>query len=320
MAQAETGRPARVLVVGAGAIGALYGGMLARAGAEVSVVCRSDHDAVAASGFDIQTSWGDFVFRPAHVLRAAADVAEPPDYILLAVKMVRGVDRPALIRQAIGPHTVIVLVGNGIGIEQELADAFPHNELISVLAFVAATRTGPAAVRHQALGRLVMGSFPEGVSPAVQRLASLFAQAGVPCDAQPRVADARWLKNLWNIAFNPISALGGGLDTQAILAPAEGTEFVRRVMREAAAVAAASGSPIADEVIENTIASTRAMAPYKTSMAIDYLAGRPMEIEPILGNVVRAARTHGVPVPGLEALYALACMVQYRDEVGARAV
>jgi len=72
-------------------------------------------------------------------------------------------------------------------------------------------------------------------------------------------------------------------------------------------------------VIESAIASTRAMTPYKTSMAIDYLAGRPMEIEPILGNVVRVARTHGVPVPGLEALYALACMVQHRDEVGARA-
>ena len=312
MAHAEAAHPPRVLVVGAGAIGALYGGMLARAGAEVSVVCRSDHDAVAAGGYDIRTQWGDFVFRPARVLRAAAEVSAMPDYVLLAVKTVRGLDRPALIRAAVGPQTVIALVGNGIGIEQEVADAFPRNELVSVLAFVAASRTGPASVRHHALGRLAMGLYPHGVSAATRQLADLFAQAGVPCEVQPQIAASRWLKNLWNIAFNPMSVLGGAMDTRAILAPAEGTELVRRVMREAAAVAAANGHPIADQVIEDTIASTRAQAPYKTSMALDFEAGRPLEIEPILGNVVRSARAHGVPVPALEALYALLRMVEER--------
>lgn len=304
--------PPRVLVVGTGAIGALYGGMLARAGAEVSVVCRSDHDAVVAGGYDIRTSWGDFVFRPARVLREAGEAQPAPDYVLLAVKTVRGLDRAALIRGAVGPHTTIVLVGNGIGIEQEIAEAFPSNELVSVLAFVAASRTGPAQVRHHALGRLAMGNYPRGASAATRTLAGLFVAAGVPCEVQTEIAASRWLKNLWNIAFNPISVLGGAMDTRAILAPAEGREFVARVMREAAAVAAANGHPIADHVIEDTIASTRAQSPYKTSMALDYEAGRPMEIEPILGNVVRSARAHGVAVPSLEALYALARMVEER--------
>ena len=314
MEQTQAVQPPRVLVVGAGAIGALYGGMLARAGAEVSVVCRSDYDAVTDVGFDIQSkSWGDFVFRPAQVLRSAAQVLLAPDYVLLCVKTVRGLDRAALVREAMGPKTVLTVIGNGIGIEQELADAFPRNELVSVLAFVAASRVGTASVRHQALGHLAMGSYPSGVSPAAQRLADLFVQAGVPCETKPQIAASRWLKNLWNIAFNPISVLGGGLDTRTILAPEEGTAFVRRVMREAAAVAAANGWPIADNVIDETIASTRAMAPYKTSMALDHEAGRPMEIEPILGNVVRSAHAHGVPAPSLEALYALALMVQERN-------
>lgn len=313
----EPQRPAEILVVGAGAIGAFYGGLLARAGATVSVVCRSEHEAVAARGFDIRSPLGDFVFRPARVLRSVAEVGRPPDYVLLAVKTVRGLDRAALVREAVGPETTIALIGNGIGIEQELATAFASNELISVLAFVAVSRTGEAAIRHHALGSLAMGNYPSGVSAATRRLAELFVRGGIACDARPDVTASRWLKNLWNIAFNPISVLGGVMDTQAILAPVEGIDLVRRVMQEAAAVAAANGYPIADEAIANAIASTRAMAPYKTSMALDHEAGRPMEVDPILGNVVRSARAHGVAVPALETLYGLLRMVQTRDESAA---
>jgi 2-dehydropantoate 2-reductase len=83
-------------------------------------------------------------------------------------------------------------------------------------------------------------------------------------------------------------------------------------MQEAAAVAAANGYPIAESVIEDTLRSTAEMPAYKTSMAADFEAGRPLEVEPILGNVVRSARMHGVAVPSLESLYALMCMVQAR--------
>ncbi|SEB25741.1 ketopantoate reductase family protein [Variovorax sp. YR216] len=313
---AERDRPPRVLVLGTGAIGSLYGAMLARSGAEVSVVSRSDRNTVREQGIRIySTQWGDGVFRPARVLDSpgqAGKVADPPDYLWVALKAVRGVDRCALIRSAIGPRTAIVLVGNGIGIEEDIAAAFPQNELVSVLAFVAATRAGPAEVRHHALGRLAMGCYPAGTSAAVERLAQLFAAVGVPCDVQADITASRWLKNLWNVAFNPISVLGGAMDTRTILAPPQGREFVRRVMQEAAAVAAANGYPIAESVIEDTLRSTAAMPAYKTSMAADFEAGRELEVEPILGNVVRSAREHGVSAPSLESLYALMCMVQAR--------
>lgn len=314
---APTGPQAdEVLVVGAGAIGALYGGFLSRGGAKVSVLCRSEYDAVQQRGFDIRSPLGDFVFRPQRVLRSAAEVGAPPAYLILAVKTVRGLDRAALIRDALGPATVIVLIGNGIGIEAEIAAAFPDNELISVLAFVAASRSGEATIHHHALGSLAMGNFPHGVSPATRRLADHFIRGGVQCETKDDVMASRWLKNLWNIAFNPISVLGGVLDTRAILAPQEGIDFVRRVMQEAARVAAADGYPIEDKVIEEAITSTRAQAPYKTSMALDHAAGRAMEVEPILGNVVRLARSHGIDTPALESMYALMRMVEERDKPG----
>lgn len=307
-------QPIRVLVVGAGAIGAFYGGMLARTGAEVSVVCRSDRAAVASRGYDIRSPMGDFVFRPGRVLGSVREAVTPPDYLVLAVKKVRGLDRVSLIRDAVGPATVIVLFGNGIGIEQEIADAFPANELISVLAFVAVSRTGEGVVRHHALGSLAMGNFPRGVTAPTERLAELFRRAGLGCETRADVTASRWLKNLWNIAFNPISVLGGGMNTRDILASEEGRRFVERVMQEACAVAAANGYPIEARVIEETIASTRAMVPYKTSMALDHENGRAMEVEPILGNVVHLARRRGIETPSLDALHALLRMVQDRDE------
>src|SRR5438045_216302 len=83
-------------------------------GTGVSVVCRSAYGAVAADGFDIQSkSWGDFVFRPAQVLRSATQLLLAPDYVLLCVKTVRGLDRPALVREAMGPNTVLTVIGNG---------------------------------------------------------------------------------------------------------------------------------------------------------------------------------------------------------------
>src|SRR5262249_23442113 len=107
-----------VLVVGAGAIGAFYGAALARAGARLSVSGRSDYDAVSQHGYSIKSALlGDHVFRPEAVYRDTADVVQPPDYLLLTVKVLPSVDRAALIKAAVGENTVIVLIENGIDIE-----------------------------------------------------------------------------------------------------------------------------------------------------------------------------------------------------------
>jgi 2-dehydropantoate 2-reductase len=114
---------------------------------------------------------------------------------------------------------------------------------------------------------------------------------------------------VWNAVFNPISILGGVLDTATILKAEADRAFVRRSMQEVCDVATAAGHPQSPNLIEQMIATTKAMSAYKTSMALDYENGRPMEIEAILGNTVRAARKAGVATPTLDAVYALATMV-----------
>jgi 2-dehydropantoate 2-reductase len=299
-----------ILIVGAGAVGALFGSALARQGARVSVVCRSDYDAVSRDGYDIRSQLlGDHRFRPERVCREVAECREPPDYLLLTSKVLESVDRAALIRPAVGPRTVIVLIQNGVDIEPPLAAAFPDNELLSSLAFVAVGRSAPGRVNHQSLGSLILGRYPAGVTPAAQQLAAAFEAGKVPCKLTENVVGARWQKAVWNAVFNPISIMGGVLDTAAMLRTDADGAFVRRAMQEVCDVAEASGHPQSPNLIEQMIAATKAMPAYKTSMALDYENGRPMEIEAILGNTVRAGRKVGVATPNLDAIYALAKMV-----------
>jgi 2-dehydropantoate 2-reductase len=299
-----------VLIVGAGAVGALFGSALARQGALVSVVCRSDYDAVSRDGYDIRSkSFGDHRFRPDHVYRNVADCREPPDYLLLTSKVLESVDRAALIRPAVGPRTVIVLIQNGVDIEPPVAEAFPDNELLSSLAFVAVGRGAPGQVNHLSLGSLILGRYPAGVTPAAQAIAAAFEAGKVPCKLTENVIGARWQKAVWNAVFNPISILGGVLDTDAMLRTDAEVAFARRAMQEVCDVAQAAGHPQSPSLVEQMLATTRAMPAYKTSMALDYENGRPMEIEAILGNTVRAARKVGVATPNLDAIYALSKMV-----------
>lgn len=299
-----------ILIVGAGAIGALFGSALARQGAQVSVVCRSDFDHVARHGYNIRSGLlGDHTFRPHAVLREVAQCAQPPDYLILTVKVLQGVDRAALIRPAVGPRTVIMLIENGIDIEAEITDAFPANELLSALAFIAIGRTGAGDIHHQSHGSLVIGRYPSGVTPAAQTIAALFEASKIDIKLTDNVVGARWQKALWNAVFNPISILGGVLDTQSMLRTPEDQEFIRRAMLEVNAVAASGGYGKPLQFIDQLIAGTRTMPAYKTSMALDFEARRPLELEAILGNVVRTGRANGVAMPALETIYALARMV-----------
>jgi 2-dehydropantoate 2-reductase len=293
----------KVLIVGAGAIGGFYGSLLARQGAEVSCLVRSDYAYLKEHGFVITGLQGDYAFRPTQVLREAAELKEKPDYAMLCVKVAAGVDRIGLLRGILGPETAIVLLSNGVEIEAEIAEAFPEHEIISGLAFICVSRSGPGKILHQAYGRLALGSYPSGISAKTQALCEAFQQAGASCAIESDVIAARWRKCVWNAAFNPLSVLSGGLSTAAILATQE--PLVRAIMGEITRIAHALQHPLPDDIIELNVSSTYKMPPYKTSMLLDYEAGRPMETEAILGNAVRRGHALGLAIPHLESLYAL---------------
>ncbi len=296
----------KVLIIGAGAIGAFYGSLLSKAGAEVSVVCRSDYEMVKKQGYSINSNdLGSWNFTPSRVIKSAADYKDQADYIILCTKIIPEINRVQLIQDAVTANSCIVFIQNGIDIETELIKAFPNNEIISGLAFICCNRLKPGIIDHLAYGKLTLGKINNIASQSnkAQHLSLLIQQAGIEAITTDNIIASRWLKCLWNAAFNPLSVLSDGLSTQEILNSQE--NLIRTIMQEVSLIAQAYGYTLPADSIDSNIKNTAAMPAYKTSMLLDYENNHPMEIEAILGNTVRAANKKQLPCPTLDTLYAL---------------
>jgi 2-dehydropantoate 2-reductase len=298
--------PKKILIIGAGAIGSFYGALLAKAGARVSVVCRSDYTIVKEQGIQIDSlNLGQWTFRPEHVLAHSKDYPDTADTVILCTKVIPSIDRIALLRPAVSPQTRIVFIQNGVGIESELTDAFPNHDVISGLAFICCNRTAPGQIKHLAYGKLTLGSlnYARFGDSNTKELCQLINQAGIEAITSSDIITSRWLKCLWNASFNPLSVLSGGLPTQTLLKHQE--PLIRRIMNEVSQVASASGHPLPPDSIDMNITHTAQMPPYKTSMLLDFERHQPMEIDAIIGNTLQIAAKLNIDTPILQTLYAL---------------
>jgi len=294
-----------ILLVGSGAVGAFYAGRLTQAGFRVASLSRSDYSIVKEKGVEIRSYEQDFSFQPDEVIQKAEEYSRKADYILVCLKVLPTIDQSEIIRAAVSPQTTIVLIQNGINIEKETAEAFPENEIISGIAFLAASRIEYGVVSHKGSGTLTLGTYPEGISENTQQLSELFSQAGVACRVVENIARERWRKMLWNASFNPISVLGGNADSQKMVNVPESEFLVRKVMGEVLSIANAAGSGLSEDLVDKIIASTRKMNAFKTSMLVDSEAGRAMEIDAILGNSIKVAEALNVETPYMRSLYGL---------------
>jgi 2-dehydropantoate 2-reductase len=295
----------KVLIIGTGAIGGLYGAKLSQAGAQVTVLCRLDYEMVKKNGIAIKSLWGNFHFTPHQVLKNLRDYKEEADFILVATKVLPEILLPDLIAPVLTLKSSIVLIQNGIHIEQPVKKSFPDHHLISVISFACVKRIESAVVEHTDHGRLVIGDFPAGICHKTSVLIKLWQKSGVPCEATANIQLERWNKLIWNASFNPISVLSGGCDTGEILSNPAAQNLVKNVMQEVYILAEADGFKMAPDVIAKNIAATKKMKSYKTSMLLDFEAKRKMEVDAILGNAVTFAKSKAISVPYLSTLYAL---------------
>ena len=302
-----------ILLIGTGAIGSFYCGKLHQAGARISAVCRSDYDIVKNRGIQVKSIIGDFNYMPEQVVKKASDYSGRPDYIVVATKVLPEINVPDMIHERVYPGTAIVMLQNGINIEEPVAAAFPDNELISGLAFICVSRTEPGQINHQDYGRLVIGRYPSGISDSVSLFADMLNRSGVTCIIEEDIIAARWKKLIWNAPFNPISVLGGGANTIEMMKSEPTLHLARKVMEEVVLLAERTGHPIPENVIQKNLDDTAVMTPYKTSMLLDYEGKRSMEVEAILGNTVRLAEKHNVPIPHIQSLYGLLSLLNKKN-------
>ncbi len=294
-----------IAIIGAGAVGLYYGGRLAEAGQDVHFHTRSDAAALKTLGLRAKSHHGDFTI-PADRIHAYDDPKSMPkaDWLISTLKSTARHQYRELIEPLLKDDTTIVALQNGLGNEEALAQQFGAERVLGAIAYVCIHRIGAGRIHHSAQGDLKVGEFGRGAGNRVHVLVDAMRAAKIPATAVEDLKYHRWHKQVWNIAFNGLGA-SRNKDCAELLADQEGREAVRAVMRDVVRAAAAVGVTFDEKLIDFQIARTATVGAYKTSMHLDRLAGRAMEVEAIVGEPIRQAQASGVSnLPALSSLYA----------------
>ncbi|RFU25074.1 hypothetical protein B7463_g11266, partial [Scytalidium lignicola] len=303
----------RVLLFGAGSIGGIYAYILSRAGVHVTAVCRSNYAVVKEHGFKIASpKFGSCTVKP-HAVNSVADAQGPWNYIVVCSKAFPG-DRPSLadhLKSAVGPETTIALIQNGVGIESEVAAAFPNNPILSCVVYLPTEQIQPGVIEMREEDTLEIGTFPASAPDAHKKAAADFASVvkagGGTSVLYDDIQGRRWHKLLINASWNPICAISRSTDVDFLRSTPQSVDYVRSVIMEIVSVARALGHTEIDEAMAQKQLD-RALGREKgitVSMLADALEDRKMEVEAIVGNTVRIAQSVGVKTPLLDVLYIL---------------
>ena len=293
-------------IIGAGAVGGLYGAKLQKAGHKVSFLLRNDYYHVVEKGLVIESVDGDFTLPE---VDAYNDVKEMPssDVIVVALKATQNHLLPELLLPLVKKNTVVLLLQNGINIEPEISQIIGSNALIGGLCFVCSNKVGAGKIRHLDYGTITIGQYfpnnqPAGITEQMHKIAQDFKQANIPIELSEDLLLARWKKLVWNIPYNGLSVILNA-KTDEIMANTDTRFLVEKLMWEVAAGAKSCGRIIDAGFIQKMLDHTEKMKPYLTSMKLDYDRKKPLEIEAIVGNPLQMAKDSGVDLPMISLLY-----------------
>jgi 2-dehydropantoate 2-reductase len=292
-----------VVVLGAGAVGCYFGGMLARAGAPVTLIGRPHHvEALSRDGLWLESV--RFQERVPVTASTTVEAARDAAVILLCVKTLDTQEAARDLAAHLSPGAVVLSLQNGVD-NVERIRAAGGIEAIPAVVYVAAAMTAAGRVRHSGRGDLIVGDPWGSRHSEVERLAALFIRAGVPCAVSSNIEADLWTKMVMNCAYNAISALGRA--KYGLLAQNPGTrEVLRLVVEETVAVARAAGVRFPDiDLVEAAFALGEAMREATSSTAQDVARGKRTEIDSLNGYVARRGAELGVPTPVNQTLHAL---------------
>lgn len=353
----DNASPVHILIVGAGAVGCFYASKLHQTHQNrqilVSLVCRSNYKAIASNGVTLEThSFGNYHFTPHRVFPSIAAAGEHKeagfrqwDYVVVTTKALPDVTndahdiRPLVTRGTEG--SCIVLIQNGVGIEEVHRVEFGQNPIVSAVTVISAEQVRHGVIKQNRWTRITMGTYTNGQAKPnsllsdssllnkltsttdnhIRNLVAWFTATGIK-DAEfaPELSlqQTRWHKLCINASMNPSSVLSGGTTNSRMSLDPELRVHLRACMDEIFSTAPKIlGIPFDEKKHaspERILKSTERNTSGKPSMLLDWQAGRPMELEVILGNPIRIARREGIEMPRLQTLYALLKMAQTRKK------
>jgi 2-dehydropantoate 2-reductase len=301
--------PLQVAVMGAGAVGCYFGGMLARAGHDVTLIARTQHvQAIARQGLRMETRSFDERVK----LRASSGPAaiQGARLVLFCVKSGDTESAGRQIEPYVSDDAVVLCLQNGVDNAERLRGVLTRTEVAAAVVYVGTEMAGPGHVKHHGRGELVIDPLRH-----LPQLSGTLTAAGVPAEVSDNVRGALWLKLILNCAYNAVSAIAQmpyGQTVQGAGIP----EVMRDLVSECLAVARAEGVIVPGDVDAAVRRIVETMPGQYSSTAQDLARGKPSEIDYLNGHVVRRGEALGVATPTNRVLWALVKLLESRPQSG----
>jgi 2-dehydropantoate 2-reductase len=310
----------RFLIAGAGAIGAYIGARMARAGFDVTLFARGPHlRAMQEHGVQVRSSDGDFVARP--TMASSLEEVGPVDVVFLGVKA-HGLPQLApQLKPVLGPETAVVSTQNGIpwwyfqgfggeleGLRLERIDpggvissAIEARSVVGSIVYFSTEISSPGVVQHIEGNRISLGEPNGSRSDRCREIAEALIASGLRCPVTTRIRPEIWVKVLGNASLNPVSALTRATLVQMLRDPGV-SSVIRNIMQEVEALSNKLGMELPVS-IDQRMAGAEKVGEHKTSMLQDLEAGRPLELEALVGAVVELGERVGLSMPYTRTVY-----------------
>lgn len=294
----------QTVIIGAGAMGCLFGGLLSEAGVQVRLldVWREHVDALQRNGLSIEWQTRTRTIAVQATTRGAG--LEAADLVIIFVKSGHTAEAARTAAELCAERGLVLTLQNGLGNADILARIVGDERVVAGTTAQGATLLGPGRIRHAGRGPTVIGMWRGGNFQKALQVADWLNSAGIPTEAVEDIQPVIWNKLMVNVGINAITALTGIRNGQLLDLP-QTRALSRAAVEEAAAVARACGVAVAEDAVQRVFAVARATAANRSSMGQDIDARRVTEIEAINGAVVRRAAELGMAVPVNQALTAL---------------
>jgi 2-dehydropantoate 2-reductase len=320
----------KYLIAGAGAIGAFLGARMAQAGFDVTLFARGPHlQAMLAHGVKVQGGEGDFHAQPKVV--GSLEEAGPADVVFLGVKAHSLPQLAPQLKHVLGPETIVVSTQNGIpwwyfqgfggaadGIHLEridpggvIAKAIEPRRVVGSIVYFSTEVVAPGVIQHTDGNRISIGEPDGSRSYRCRKIAENLVTAGLRCPITTHIRQEIWVKLLGNASFNPVSALTRATLAQMVRDPTVSC-VIRDIMQEVEAVSRKLGMELPVSIAQR-MAGAKKVGEHKTSMLQDLEAGRPLEVEALVGSVVELGERLGVPMPHTRTVYGCAKLLAARQ-------
>ena len=289
------------LVFGTGAVGGYYGGLLVKAGYDVTFIARGkNYISLKEKGLTLirdekKENYKIKIFETPREL-------ETFDYIFICVKSKDTLEAAKSIKENIGKDTTVVSFQNGVENEEIIASIIGKDKVIGGLVFVASKLIEPGTIKQAGYNGGLIGELNCKITPRIETLAAIMQDSGIDCKISKDINGDLWNKLVWNASFNPISVYTGKTVDEILMDP-KLYKLTKDIMTEVRDVALAHGYNVRPDTVEFNLKRSKGFKGFKTSMLQDFEQGKQLELDELVGIVVKKAREKNMTVPNIEDLY-----------------